>query len=1294
MLKGQAKGPTTPEEFERLVAPHVKSFDYFIGEGMETAVQLLEPLEVEHPVTKQVHKYWFESPRVAKPYHENAVGDEGRLFPRDCREGGATYKGALTLDLCWGIEGLPGTVQKMQKRLGSMPIMIKSSGCHLHGMTRDQMVVAKEESTEFGGYFICNGIERIIRMLILQRRHYIMGLKRGAYLKRGANYTPWATMIRCVRPDQSSATVRLHYLADGGVNFAFTMRKAEYFIPVGVLLKCFVEMSDKEMYQKVISGAMPGTAHFSWVGARAQLLLSQLSSAGLTTKRQCLEYLGSHFRIVLNSPERRSDSDVGEELLRKYVFIHLSEPADRLQLMLAMLHKLYALVNGQCCEDNPDALTHHEILLPGHLLLKFFKEKLEDCLQVLSEAITKKLEGQPDTDLKDRVVVRKLAERMPDIGRKVEYLLNTGNLVSKSGLDLSQVSGFTVVAEKLNFFRYISHFRSVHRGSYFAELRTTTVRKLLPESWGFLCPVHTPDGSPCGLLNHFTAACSIITEGPAEPQARELGLIELLTDMGMVPCSVASLTPPAPDYLSVTLDGKVVGYLPSCVADKVVRRLRVLKSFQLALDRFNMTDGKLPHAKPSDFADQDRHWLKLMAKMLGATQREAAAVAAAAAQGSSDKASTAAAFSATLLVTEQDVLDALFTVKVRDGMDVVMAGMLKGERWVPPDLEVAHLPHMMGHPYGGLFLFSQSARMMRPVRYWAGGGGLELIGTLEQATLDIHCPDGGAGGTPGVSFTHGELSPGHMLSVIASLTPYSDYNQSPRNMYQCQMGKQTMGTPAIALQHRTDTKLYRLLTPQTPIARTSKYDQFHMDEFPAGTNAIVAVLAYTGYDMEDACILNKSSVERGFAHGRLIKTEMIDLTKECGNKQVFEAEPQSEREARVEAAQAAPKGAFGQAFPQSRPSRSWLDGPSAAVAEGKVVPVGKHKAADRVDSDGLPQPGAVIWPHQTYYTTKDLVTGRYKAHQLKGEEVAHVEQVTLVGDKSGLRQHANIKMTYNRNPVIGDKFSSRHGQKGVLSILWPDVDMPYCASTGMRPDLIINPHAFPSRMTIGMLVESLAAKAGALTGRFVDASPFQNCTTPGQGSSQSERINPVEEFGAQLEAAGFAKYGQEKMISGVTGEEMPCDIYIGVVYYQRLRHMVSDKFQVRSTGKVNQLTRQPIKGRKMGGGIRFGEMERDSLLAHGAAYLLHDRLHSCSDYHVCDVCTHCGSILTPVAKPPAVSGLSQGLMAGLQNSNPTVVCRMCDNSSTGIERVAMPYVFRYLAAELAAMNIKVTVGIK
>lgn len=223
-------------------------------------------------------------------------------------------------------------------------------------------------------------------------------------------------------------------------------------------------------------------------------------------------------------------------------------------------------------------------------------------------------------------------------------------------------------------------------------------------------------------------------------------------------------------------------------------------------------------------------------------------------------------------------------------------------------------------------------------------------------------------------------------------------------------------------------------------------------------------------------------------------------------------------------------------------------------------------------------------------------------------------------------------------------------------------------------------------MTIGMLIESLTSKAGAVTGKFVDATPFK-------GSEEGRPVDRTAEFGEMLEAAGFAKNGGETMISGITGESFDVDIYIGLVYYQRLRHMVSDKFQVRSTGPINNLTKQPIKGRKFGGGIRFGEMERDSLLAHGAAYLLHDRLHSCSDYSVCDVCTQCGLTFSTMSVPLTASDVVSLKSAGGDAYKNTVFCRVCE-SSKYVERVAVPYVFRYLMAELCSMNIKCSLDVE
>ncbi|CAN6454724.1 unnamed protein product [Victoria cruziana] len=464
------------------------------------------------------------------------------------------------------------------------------------------------------------------------------------------------------------------------------------------------------------------------------------------------------------------------------------------------------------------------------------------------------------------------------------------------------------------------------------------------------------------------------------------------------------------------------------------------------------------------------------------------------------------------------------------------------------------------------------------------------------------------------------------------------------------MAKQTMGFSSQSLQFRADNKTYHLLTPQSPIVRTSSYNKYCVDEFPAGTNAIVAVLAYSGYDMEDAMILNKSSVERGLCRAHIYQLETVDLTDTRGRQDH------------------APK-----LFARNNNDKSV-----------KML----------IDSDGLPYIGQVINPDEAYYSTYNTVTNKTQPAKLKGSEAVIVDYVVADGASSKKHlQRVNIRLRRPRKPEIGDKFSSRHGQKGVCSQLWPDVDMPFSGVTGMRPDLIINPHAFPSRMTIAMLLESIAAKAGSLKGTFVDATPFSGLLKQVDGGKPVPST-PIEEYGPLLASYGFNYHGTEVLYSGVLGTELTCEIFIGPVYYQRLRHMVSDKFQVRSTGPINHQTRQPLKGRKIGGGIRFGEMERDSILAHGASYLLHDRLHTCSDYHIADVCSLCGSLLTAsIVQPKKITEKPLAELSPAISYSKKTFCQACQ-SSKGMETVAMPFVFRYLAAELAAMNIKVALNLR
>ena len=1028
-------------------------------------------------------------------------------------------------------------------------------------------------------------------MLQVPRRNHPLAIQRSSYKKRGPTYTDLGVAIRCGRHngDQSSITNTLHYLTTGGATMKFMVRKQEFLIPVILVIRALagsksstavdaaagnaIGVTDEEIYRRVVQGAESNT----FLRTRAQLLLQDASVRfpKLNTPDECLAFIGSRFRRLSQRAESTSDVDIGHYIIREYILVHCINYRDKLECLLLVLRKLYSFAAGDCGIDNADSLQNQELLMPGHLLSTMVKEKFEEVLQTIRQGM--QVEMRKDFKVFSKRIANsafwsKLMDRYSGnasggIGKRIATFLSTGNITSISGLDQMQTSGYTIVAERLNFLRFNSHFRSVHRGSFFMEMKTTAVRKLLPDQWGFLCPVHTPDGGPCGLLSHLSLECVPITHPERKSGKGRLDLDDLLISLGVIPCGAGGLDGEGRisalhTHFPVCVDGRVVGSASPGACKAIAAHLRGLK--------------------------------------------------------------------------------------VEDSPKV------------PPTLEVAMIPAIdTGSPYAGLFLFTGTARMVRPVLQRATGK-TEMIGPMEQAFMDIACLDEDI--REGIT-THQELDPTNMLSLIANLTPFSDQNQSPRNMYQCQMGKQTMGTPAHSLPYRVDNKLYRLQNPQAPIVQTAIHGEYKMDEYPNGTNAVVAVLSYTGYDMEDSVIINKCSYERGFGHASVYKTIEVDLQEEAKM-----------------AAQST-----------TRPNVRFSN---KMNRDGLMV----H---DKLEIDGLPVIGSVIEKDDPLYCVLDDVENKDRVGKHKESERAYVQSVRLFGSEKGDSQEnkASITLRFNRNPVIGDKFSSRHGQKGVLSILWPQQDMPFSES-GISPDVIINPHAFPSRMTIGMLVESMAGKAGALHGHFQDATPFSFHESGDQTS--------IDYFGEQLRASGYNYYGSEPLYSGVSGCLLQADLYIGVVYYQRLRHMVSDKYQVRATGPVNPLTRQPIKGRKKGGGIRLGEMERDSLLSHGCAFLLQDRLLNCSDKHIAYACSRCGDMLMATTKRSTIRSAGQSREEAMNKAKLRLICRSPEcmkvnaannaNSEDGdddhVEPIILPYVYRYLVNELAAMNIKLKMDIR
>ncbi|TVU29093.1 hypothetical protein EJB05_20641 [Eragrostis curvula] len=527
------------------------------------------------------------------------------------------------------------------------------------------------------------------------------------------------------------------------------------------------------------------------------------------------------------------------------------------------------------------------------------------------------------------------------------------------------------------------------------------------------------------------------------------------------------------------------------------------------------------------------------------------------------------------------------------------------------------------------------------------------------------------------SITHIEIEPLSILGVVSGLIPYPHHNQSPRNTYQarmhiCAMGKQAMGNIAynqarnhmiflylmlhcffsfqgennvlIVLQlFRADSLLYLLVYAQRPLLTTKTIELAGYDKLGAGQNATVAVMGYSGYDIEDAIVMNKSSLDRGF--GRCIAMKKYTVLKDNYGDGVSDriAKPQRDK-------------------------------------DGALL----KQNMRALDEDGIAAPGQIIRNHDIYvYKQTPRNAGKRTGAPLTDRDYKDspafykgVDGETTVVDRVMLCSDTNDKLSikciirHTRRPEVGDKFSSRHGQKGVCGTIVQQEDFPF-SERGICPDLIMNPHGFPSRMTVGKMIELLGGKAGVSCGRFHYGSAF------GEPSGNADK---VEDISATLVKHGFSYNGKDFLYSGILGQPLEAYIFMGPIYYQKLKHMleflelrygivqVLDKMHARASGPRVLLTRQPTEGRSRDGGLRLGEMERDCLIAYGASMLIFERLLLSSDPYQVQVCRKCG------------------LLGYYNHKLKTSYCSMCKNGEN-MAKMRLPYACKLLFQELQAMNV-------
>ena len=1143
------------QHLKRLVRHQLESYNSFVNYQIQKTIEMFNPVHIfsEQQYNSKLKKYpleifiTFDKFQIYRPQiHENN-GATKIMFPHEARLRNFTYSSPMTIDLDIHyvvrngdkLENVQNYHKKIQQiHIGKLPIMLKSSLCILNQYKHIDEKITGECKYDAGGYFIINGSEKTV-----------LGQERAAENKVycfnvSKNNTKWCWIaeiksvpdFKCISPKQINMMVSSKNNGFGH-GIYIQIPRVKNPIPVFIIFRVLNIISDEEICKYILlnikdenNKKLLHTLHASIIDANEYL-----------TQEDAMKYLINNVMYTPINMDKESGAikkrEFTNEVIQNDLFPHCHNEKQKIYFLGYMtncLLKAFLEIRGP---DDRDSYLNKRIDLTGTLLNNLFRNYFNKLVKDMHKQIIKEINtgswksNEDYCNIINKTNIYKII-KSTTIENGLKRALSTGDFGIKHSTNSSKV-GVAQVLNRLTYASSLSHSRRIST-PIDKSGKLIPPRMLHNTTWGFLCPVETPEGQSVGVVKNLSYMTHISITSDTEPirtyvssKIIDLDLVKPEDTFNKVKCFIngawigitndpISLYKELKDkkykgiiniYTSITFDYKKLEIRICNDAGRLLRPLLRIKDNNLLLNQ-NIVE-KL-HNKDLIWDD-----LFINCKL------------------------------------EESVLE-----------------------YIDPDEQ------------------NNSLISFEP----------RLISTNKK-------------------FTHCEIHPSTMFGILASCIPFPENNQSPRNCYQCAMAKQAMGMYVTNFDLRMDKTAYVLNNPMRPLVDTRVMNIIHINKIPSGANVVVAIMTHTGYNQEDSLLFNKGSIDRGLFQATVYHTEKDEDKKIHGDEEI-RCKPDPSKTKSMKFAN------YNKINNQGViPENTLLENRDIIIS--KVIPI-KENRNDHTKLIKYEDNSKTIRTFEELYVDKNYI------------------------DRNGDGYNfAKVRTRAVRRPVIGDKFSSRHGQKGTIGNIIPECDMPF-TENGLKPDIIINPHAIPSRMTIGQLKETLLGKVLIELGLFGDGTSFNKLS--------------VDFISKQLLELGYESYGNDVLYNGLTGEQIETNIFIGPVFYQRLKHMVNDKQHSRSIGPMVNLTRQPAEGRSRDGGLRFGEMERDCMASHGASSFTKERILDASDKFQVHVCKKCGMIAS-------------------YNDNLHIhLCKTCDNR-IDFAYVELPYSCKLLFQELQTMNV-------